>query len=362
MMMDDDKGAMMSTLENVLSVNYPVLINMCQNLSICDLCKVGSIFIDNEKLKQSVGWILKKRSVVFDLYFEPGDFCYDDESKRFYVNISKLHLPLCVADTIHCVYFDLEQIKRLVRGAADIFFTNYFVYHGQASRFDVEKNTEQAICEQLKSMYVKSLFTIRVSLDLKNYSCSCENILHVDAFSTTNFCRESVIDWPDTQFSTGGGPHLFRFMNGDCSNLSIPSLDGGMYCKSALINNDQTIDAILNGPRVFVRNGNFRVKISKKHYAKNYAELNKVLLLLFRIDGIEIKFKSEFFKPTWVAPTRDDEKETSILVEGCKQFKKDYLLKYHNHNPYWGVACSEKMREKDGFFVLDNVLYTFDVK
>lgn len=81
------------------------------------------------------------------------------------------------------------------------------------------------------------------------------------------------------------------------------------------------------------------MEISKKHYAKNYVELNKVLLFLFRIDGIETKFKPEFFKPTWVVP-RD---EASILVEGCKQFKKDYLLKHHN--PYWGVACSEKMRE-----------------
>ena len=98
-----------------------------------------------------------------------------------------------------------------------------------------------------------------------------------------------------------------------------------------MINNDQTIDAILNGPCVFVSNGNFRVEISKKHYAKNYAELNKVFLFLFRIDGLETKFKSEFFKPTWVVP-RDNDEETSILVEGCKQFKKDYLLKHHN--PY----------------------------
>lgn len=166
-------------------------------------------------------------------------------------------MTMCVANIIHCVYFDIEQIRRLVRGAADIFFTNYFVYPGPpASNFDVEKNTEQAICDQLKSMYVKSLFTVRVSLDLKDYSCSCENILHVETLSET-FCRESVIDWPTTQFNTGGGPHLFRFMNGDCSNLRIPSLDGGMYCQSALINNAQTIDAILNGPCVFVRNGNF---------------------------------------------------------------------------------------------------------
>ncbi len=173
----------MSTLEYVLNTCQPVADRMFKNLPSSDLCRLGSS-LQTEDLKQSIGQELKRRGVVFDLYFEPGSFGYN--GGEIFAKDLKIHLPKFSSNMFDRVRFNRQQIEQLLTGES-LVILDHRIYQGYTSRHAADymlKNSDSDICWRLNTLYSVTcfggtLFILRVALDLETFECSCVTILHL---------------------------------------------------------------------------------------------------------------------------------------------------------------------------------------